>query len=247
MRSFDTAVGEYDAARPSYPGRVYELLEDRTGGLGGKRVADGGAGTGIVARQLLRRGADVVAFDPGPGVLGRAKARTPSLTAVISEAEAVPLRSRILDLVCFGQSWHWVDQEAGAEEMARLLKPGGWWSAWWSHPWADGEAWFERYYGVLEAACPGFSRHQRDTDWCSDAVRAHRSFDPPERHVVTWERRVTVEDWVTDLRSHSYVIDLGTADRAELLTQVRAILARAFPTGTMEVPYQTRVWLARRH
>ena len=161
MRSFDAAVADYDSARPSYPAAVYDLLESRSEGLAGKTVGDGGAGTGIVTRQLLERGADVLAFDPGPGVLRRAKSRTPRLCAVVADAAAVPFRSEVLDLVCFGQSWHWVDQGAGAQEMARLLKPGSWWAAWWSHPWADDEAWFDRYYGLLEAACAGFSRQQR--------------------------------------------------------------------------------------
>jgi SAM-dependent methyltransferase len=246
LRLFDAAAEEYDSARPSYPGAVYDLLEGRSGGLAGKTVADGGAGTGIVARQLLARDASVIAFDPGPGVLRQAIVRTPDLRAVIAEAAAVPLRSHVLDLVCFGQSWHWVDQVAGAQEMSRLLKPGGWWAAWWNHPWADGEAWFDQYYGLLETMCPHFSRHQRDVDWCSEAIAAQGSFDPPDRHIVSWERQVTIEDWLTDLRSHSYVIDLGAAERGELITAATSILSWGFPSGTLAVLYQTRVWMARR-
>ena len=244
MRLFDAAADHYDAARPSYPEAVYDLLEGRLGGLAGRTVADGGAGTGIVARRLLARGADVVAFDPGIGVLRRAIARTADLRAVIADAAAVPLRPHEFDMACFGQSWHWVDQAAGALEMARVLRPGGWWAAWWSHPWADGEPWFEQYHGLLETRCPGFSRHQRDVDWCSVAVASQGSFAEPERQIVPWERQVTVEDWMTDLRSHSYIIDLPARD--ELLLTVESILRKGFPRGTMTVPYQTRVWMAQR-
>lgn len=246
MRSFDAAAGEYDAARPSYPAGIYDLLDQRVGGLAGRAVADGGAGTGIVTRQLLERGAEVVAFDPGSGVLARAVARTPGLPAVICDAGAPALRSEAFDLVCFGQSWHWVDQLAGARQMVRILKPGGWWAAWWNHPWADGEAWFDDYYSLLEASCPGFSRDQRDTDWCAQAVAADPGFDPPQRHVVEWERQVETGDWLTDLRSHSHVIDLHPGPREALLHRVASILGRQFPSEAMVVPYRTRLWMARR-
>jgi ubiquinone/menaquinone biosynthesis C-methylase UbiE len=209
-------------------------------------VGDGGAGTGIVARQLLERGADVVAFDPGPGVLRQALARTPGLPAVIADAAAVPLRSGGLEMVCFGQSWHWVDQAAGAREMSRLLRSGAWWAAWWNHAWADGEAWFDEYYRLLEAACPPFSRHQRDIDWCAAAIAAESRFSRPERHIVPWERRATIDDWLTDLRSHSFVLDLAESRREQLVATAGSILRRHFPDGIMAVPYQTRLWMARR-
>jgi ubiquinone/menaquinone biosynthesis C-methylase UbiE len=113
MRSFDSAAAEYDAARSSYPKGVYDILEAQSGGLAGKVVADGGAGTGVVSRQLLEREAVVIAFDPGAGMLDRARQRTPGLRALVAGAGAIPLGSHVLDLLCFGQSWHWVEQEAG--------------------------------------------------------------------------------------------------------------------------------------
>ncbi len=246
MRLFDDAAGEYDAARPSYPAGVYDLLGNRVNGLAGKVVADGGAGTGIVARQLLDRGAEVIAFDPGPGVLRQALARTPGLPAVIADAAAVPLRSSVLDVVCFGQSWHWVDQTTGAREVARLLRSHGWWAAWWNHAWADDEIWFQEHNSLIEQTCPAFSRHHRETDWCADAIAALGTFHLPERHIIPWERRVTIENWCIDLRSHSYVLDLGRSQREELLAGTESILRQHFHDGIMAVAYQTRLWMACR-
>ncbi len=245
MRLFDTAAAEYDAARPSYPAALYDLLESACGELAGKIVADGGAGTGVVTRELIRRRAVVIAFDPGPGMLRRALARSPGLRVVLADAAAVPLRSRCLDLICFGQSWHWVDQDLGAQEAARVLKHGGWWAAWWNHPWADSEAWFDEYSGLLEERCAAFSRDQRNVDWCSTSVRDARSFRHPTRRVVEWERQVTVEDWLVELRSHSYVIDLADADTTSLLVDAESILRNAFPGGIMVVPYETCLWMAQ--
>jgi Methyltransferase domain len=125
--SFDSAAAAYDAARPSYPERIYAILETNSGGLARKVVGDGGAGTGVVSRSCSERQADVIAFDPGVGILRRAQHGTRGLRALVAEAGAIPLRAHLLDLLCFGQSWHWVDQKLGASEAARVLrsKAGG--------------------------------------------------------------------------------------------------------------------------
>jgi SAM-dependent methyltransferase len=245
VQLFDAAADEYDAARPSYPELVYELLESVSGPLGGRVVGDGGTGTGIVARQLLGRGARVIGFDPGPGMLRHAARRRPRPLLVAAEASAAPFRTGSLELLCFGQSWHWVDQDAGAREAARVLRPGACWAAWWNHPWADGEPWFERYCSLTEERSAGWSREHRDNDWCADAIRANGDFLDPERHVVEWERRVGVDDWLTDLRSHSHVIAMSPTAREQFIADVGAVLRNRF-ADTMAVPYRTIVWLALR-
>ena len=52
---------------------------------------------------------------------------------------------------------------------------------------------------------------------------------------------MSIEDWLVDLRSHSYVIDLGEPDATGLITDVEALLRRSFEGETMVVPYETRL------
>lgn len=85
MASFEAVADEYDAARPSYPPGVYDSLAR----LDGLRVLDVGAGTGIATRQLLARGASVIAVDQGREVLGRAVAKTPGLRAIVADGAAL--------------------------------------------------------------------------------------------------------------------------------------------------------------
>jgi ubiquinone/menaquinone biosynthesis C-methylase UbiE len=242
---FDSASEAYDIGRPSYPGTLYDAVESLCGPLAAKTVVDGGAGTGIVTRELAARDAVVIALDPGPAMLGRATARSPGLRAVVADAAAIPLRRRSVDLVTFGQSWHWVDQESGAREAARVLKDGGWWAAWWNQPWADADAWFDEYYSLLETRCDGLSRDQRNVDWCAAAIAQSPHFHEPTRLIFPWERRVSVEHWLVDLGSHSYVLALSGVERARLLSDVESTLRAAFADGTMVVPYQTCLWIAQ--
>lgn len=77
-------------------------------------------------------------------------------------------------------------------------------------------------------------------------MAASSAFDEPGRHIVAWDRRVATEDWLIDLRSHSYVLDLPAPERQSLLADVSAIIRRRFGEELMVVPYQMRVWVARR-
>jgi ubiquinone/menaquinone biosynthesis C-methylase UbiE len=242
---FDSASEAYDLGRPSYPSVLYDTVESLCGPLAGRRVMDGGAGTGIVSRELANRRALVVALDPGPRLLRRAIGRTPELRAVVGDAEAVPMRSGCVDLVTFGQSWHWVDQPRGTVEAARVLTAGGWWAAWWNQPWADTDAWFDEYYSLLETTCAGLSRDQRNVDWCAAAVAESERFQELTQSTFDWERRVTVEQWLVDLSSHSYVLALPAARRSGLLVGVESILRDAFANGIMVVPYWSFLWMAR--
>ena len=109
-----------------------------------------------------------------------------------------------------------------------------------------GEGWFEDYWRLLEARCPGVWRAQRDTDWSRDSVAATGEFESVGQTIIPWVRSVSIETWMRDQRSHSYVIALTKADRARLLREAQAILHAGFPEGQMAVAYQCRLWLARR-
>jgi hypothetical protein len=64
---------------------------------------------------------------------------------------------------------------------------------------------------------------------------------------MMWTRRPRIDEWLTDQRSHSYVAALAPADRDRLLSQIAGIVTARFPDRQLSVPYQTPMWLARRH
>jgi len=108
------------------------------GPLAGIRVLDVGAGTGIATRALIARHANVIAIDPGRELLRRAMTHTEGLLTVVADGAALPVRSNVVDLVCFAQSWHWLDPSTRVAEIHRVLRPNGRWAGWWSHARADG-------------------------------------------------------------------------------------------------------------
>ena len=241
MPAFETVAGEYDEGRPAYPAGVYDAL----GPLDGLTILDIGAGTGIATRQLLERGANVIAADPGRHVLQQAAARTPALAAIIADGVDLPVQDRTVDLVCFAQAWHWLDPATRVSEVHRVLRPGGRWAGWWSHARADSETWFDAYWSAIEAACVGTHREQRDTDW-GRTVDEPGMFEVAPRVVVPWTRTVSTNEWLIDQASHSYVAALTTDTRDALLSELRRIIEAAFSNKTMTVPYETWLWIATR-
>ena len=244
---FDPVATEYNAARPAYPDAIYDELEVATGTLAGQLVLDGGAGTGIATRQLAGRGARLVALDLGERMLRHAQARSPGLACVIADGHQVPLRAGCLDLACFAQSWHWFDPVRAGAEVARVLRPGGHWAAWWNQAVADGTGWFGAYQAALAATCPGYlGRTHHHGHWASEPIAATGLFGPGRYFVTRWTRTVRTSAWVTEERSKSYVAGLEPAVREQLLSKIAGIIGTQFHDGRMSVPYLTRMWLARR-
>jgi ubiquinone/menaquinone biosynthesis C-methylase UbiE len=248
---FDRAATEYDTARPSYPAALFDELEAVAGPLAGRVVLDWGAGTGISGRQLAARGGRVVLLDIGELMLRRAQARDPRSPCVLADGNQMPLRAASADLATFAQSWHWFGKPSGPAEVARVLRPGGHWAAWWNRAKADGQDWFDRYQDVVEANCPGYTwRNLSDElmapDWADPAVRAAGQVEPAAAVVVPWTRRVAAADWITDERSKSYFIKLEPDLRESVLSQLAGIIAGQFPDGQMVVPYITTLLMARK-
>jgi ubiquinone/menaquinone biosynthesis C-methylase UbiE len=248
---FDRAAREYDAARPSYPPAVYDALEAAAGPLAGRLVLDWGAGTGISGRQLAARGARVVLLDIGEQMLKRARARDGAAVCVIADGHQMPLQSGSADLTTFAQSWHWFTKPAAQAEVARALRPGGYWAAWWNRARADGERWFEDFQDVVVSSCPGYTwRHLGDEllapEWGDPSITAVGSLEPAAPVVVRWTRHVSAADWFTDERSKSYFIELEPDVRESVLGELAGIVADAFPDGQMVVPYVTTLLMARK-
>lgn len=125
---FNDRVANYVAYRPGYPARLVEFLREELGARPGAKVADVGAGTGILSELLLREGCAVVCVEPNDAMRAAAESRLKSYTAFASvkgTAEATTLADASVDLVTAAQAFHWFDAEAARAEFRRILRPTG--------------------------------------------------------------------------------------------------------------------------
>ena len=90
------------------------------------RAIDAACGTGRVSSILADLGHDVLAVDPSPEMLDRARDRRNGAAFIRGELDSLPVRSGSADLVvCALALTHVADLNAAIGELSRVAKPGG--------------------------------------------------------------------------------------------------------------------------
>ena len=238
---FDDVADHYDAARPSYPDQLYDSIEELSGTfLAGARVADVGAGTGISTRGLLRRGARVVAVDHGPAMLSVLRSYPPLVPAVLADANALPFADGCLDLVTFAQSWHWVDLSRAPREVMRVVRPGGALALWWNIVHVGDVQWLREHRDRLRETDGGKVSGQ----FCETWRLIPRTFSGLDVEIaqLAWERVVPKELFLTEVRSKSFVADLGRDGAERFVGRERELLP---DEDELRVPYLTHLAVVR--
>jgi SAM-dependent methyltransferase len=199
--SFDRNAINYQQGRPPYPQRVYDLLTQY--GLGtGCRTLEIGAGSGLATAELLARGADVTAVEPGAALAGLLRGLCPDdrLTVVHAHFEHADLAPESFDLAVAATSWHWVDGTLAVPKVASLLRLGGGLAVWWiifgdpDRPRTEFRSLLDPLYarlmpGEIDDGRP--PKPMRTEEWLSQ-LQAGGLFACPTIEVIRWMQRLTV-------------------------------------------------------
>jgi SAM-dependent methyltransferase len=209
--SFGAVADVYERGRPPYPGEAIDWLVPAQA----RRVADIGAGTGKLTRQLRDRGLDVIAVEPSAGMREQLRRAVPGVPVLAGTGEQIPLAGGTVDLVVAAQAWHWVDPARAVPEAARVLAPGGRLGLLWNRRVED-EAWVADLSTIIGSrGTPGSARHFPDIG---------PPFASVERCSVYWVHRLSRDEMIDWVASRSYVITLPDERRHRVLGQARELL-----------------------
>jgi SAM-dependent methyltransferase len=251
--AFGDDPASYHSARPPYPDWVFAKLIERCGLGDGKAVFEIGSGTGTATRRLLDLGArPLIAIEPDPSLAAYLRKNNPdeALEIMISTFENAALGEASFGLGVCATAFHWLEEDLALAKVARLLRPGGWWTMVWNVFGDDSrrDPFHERTRMLLE----GFrspSAGTRGIPFALDstarleALRRTGAFDLIEYSSSAWSLELDPEQTVALYATYSDVI--ARPDREAVLTELGRIARDEFD-GRVTRNMTTILYIARR-
>jgi len=251
-QAFGLNPAAYHAARPDYPDWVYDLLTTRCGLRPGARVFEIGAGTGKATRRLLQLGADpLVAIEPDARLADFLEATNaaPALQVLRAPFEAAALEEGAFDLGISATAFHWLEEAAALEKVARLLRPGGWWAAIW-HIFGDAGR-PDPFHDATQPLLAGFDSPSAgdrgipfglDAEARTQALTRTGAFDVVDYKIIPWQLTLTADQTVALYATYSDMA--ARPDREAVLKELGRIAREEFG-GKVERNMTTSVYVGR--
>ena len=243
-RSFDDVAEAYEHGRPRYPADVIEEIASAAGG--GPRLLDVGAGTGRLAAPLLQAGYDVVAVEPLDAMRAILAGQIGAERVRAGHAEALPLDDGSVDGAVCADAWHWFDGARAAEELHRVVRPGGgvvicvsWLDNRHKVPWAD------ETEALLKPLWEAVHHPSRDGNFRPKGFDGHPGFALIEMRNVPFVHETNRERMLAHYLSMSAIASLSPDRRAEGLDELDAVLVR-HGVEQVGIPYRAELWITRR-
>lgn len=235
LTRFSATAEDYHRYRPGYPPQLFDWIL----GLGAPappgRVLDLACGTGIVARELTRRGLRVVGVDPNPEMLARARASAPGPRWLRAAAERLPLADSSLALAVCGQAFHWFDLPGVLGELRRALGAGGWAAAFWNERVARGAG--REYDDLIARYSTEYARVRRAAPTLADLRDALRGAVVRERSFPN-EQVLDLAGLIGRAFSSSYVVH-GVDDPDGLRSELEGLFRRFADGDRARLEYET--------
>ncbi len=251
-RIFGDVAGLYDRRRPGYPAALFEAVLDAAPGAR-QTIVEAGAGTGKATAGFAHRGASVTAIEPDPRmaeICRRNTADTARVRIVVGHFEDAELEPGAFTIGIAAQSWHWVDPERGAAQMAAAIQPDGILALFWNTPAVDRSGIRLAIEGVYARHVPELARgafangNVRRDELGAQALVGPGRFTEPSWQQIPWTQRYTSLEYIELLETHSDHQSLPPAQRAGLLADVRAVIDDR--GGFIDYLYETDLALFRR-
>ncbi|HYA51661.1 MAG TPA: class I SAM-dependent methyltransferase, partial [Streptosporangiaceae bacterium] len=201
-------------------------------------VLDVACGTGIAARQMARRGAQVAGVELNAGMAEIAERH--GIPTDVAAFEAWDPAGRTFDRVTCAQAWHWLDPEVSAGKAASVLRPGGRLCLFWNvgrYPDDLADALQATYQRVLPPGPPtaviGYAADRAGGPAADLGVVAAGALGgcggltQPQTASFPWSRAYTRDQWLDELLTHSDHLALAPGVREDLFAEIGTVIDRS--------------------
>lgn len=249
---FGEVADLYDRYRPSFPaGAINDIvsvasLDERS------RALEIGPGTGKATVLLAPTGCEIVAVEPSAEMAAFARRNCsafPNVSVVETTYEDVEVDDHSFDLVYAAQSWHWVDQVVGLDKTARVLRRGAVLALFWNVSQPNEMEFHDEIDAVYARLAPDLTHESPKSGWQpsddpSTPLEDHGAFIEIEQHDHRWAESYSTDDYANLMQTHSNHRMLDREALAHLVEEIRHVIDAH--GGTIEVPYETLLFTARR-
>ena len=211
----------------------------------GKPVADIGAGTGKLTKELLKQGLTVKSVEPNDAMraIGIQNTKGQSVTWSVGTGEATGLPAGTVYAAFFGSSFNVVNQNQALWEVTRILVPNGWFACMWNHRDLNDPT-QRNIESIIKSFIPAYSYGLRREDptntidasgYFAATQSIERSFVwpmPKSDIVVAWKSHATLRRQA----GNDFIFD-------QIIQEISKYMA-GLP-ATIDVPYTTRIYFAQ--
>ena len=129
MGRFETTVPLYAELRSPYPAEFFRAVTARLGLSRRDALIDLGTGPGLLALGFAPYVGRITGVDPEPAMLAvarqAAERQRRAFTLIEGTAETLPADIGQFDVITIGRALHWMDRDAMAALLPRLVTPRG--------------------------------------------------------------------------------------------------------------------------
>lgn len=233
---YTLAGTDYERYRPTYPPLAVDAA---LSGLQNPNILDVGAGSGKFTRALAARGVTVSALEPAAAMREMFRKSLPQIPLYEGKAEDVAelFAPVTFDVLCFAQSWHWVDKDAACAAAAKVLKPGGR---------------LVIIYNQMNVSFPWVKRLSRvmrsgDVHHPDKLPQMGKQFSRPELSLFQWGISLPVAALFALAKTRSSYLRASANGKRHLQTNLSSYLFDDLalnPEQSVTLPYYTLVWIA---
>ena len=127
-QNFNELAADYTIGRPAYAMNFIDSLYGKYGFSGQSTIADIGAGTGKLSKQLLERGSTVYCIEPNDDMRNTAikeLGKYAGFHAINGTAADTKMGDKSVDFITTAQAFHWFDPFLFKKECRRILHENG--------------------------------------------------------------------------------------------------------------------------
>src|SRR6202789_1112918 len=238
-------AAHYDK-RADYSYEAIKQLLTATGCTPQKPIAEVGAGTGKLTKELLKHGLTVKSVAPTDAmrVIGIKNTQAQSVPWSVGTGEATGLPSGSAYAVFFGSSFNVVDQNAALAEVSRVLLPKGWFACMWNHRDLDDPI-QQRIESIIKSSIPAYSYGTRRED-PTNVINASGLFSPTKSIEGNFVWKMPKSDIIVAWKSHATLKRQAGSDSVfdKIIKEIAKYLDQL--PEIIDVPYTTRIYFAQK-